>query len=108
MDRELYGREQYGRVAGLSRRSSIGWNRAKIAVWGGKQEAERHCRVAPSRRFVNMAICTKMGQCSGAFLCILLNFIFGTLYKFDGVLKENFVKNAELYFIFSTLYKTYR
>lgn len=66
----------------------MGWNRAKIAVWGGKQEAARHCRVAPSRRFVNMAICTKMGWRPGAFLCILLNFIFGILHKFDGVLKK--------------------
>lgn len=86
----------------------MGWNRAKIAVWGRKQEAARHCRVAPSRRFVNMAICTKRRWRPGAFLCILLNFIFGTLHKFGGVLKENFVKNAEFYFIFGTLYKIYR
>ena len=86
----------------------MGWNRAKIAVWGGKQEAARHCRVAPSRRSVNMAFCTKMGQRQKVFLCILLNFIFGILHKMQIILKENFVKNAEFYFIFSTLYKFYR
>lgn len=83
----------------------MGWNRAKIAVWGGKQEAARHCRVAPSRRFVNMAICTKNRVRSVTFLYILLNFIFGALHKFDSILKENFVKNADFYFIFSTLHK---
>lgn len=86
----------------------MGWNRAKIAVWGRKQEAARHCRVAPSRRFVNMAICTKMGGAPGHFLCILLNFIFGALHKFNSILKENFVKNTEFYFIFSTLHKLCR
>lgn len=57
----------------------MGWNRAKIAVWGRKQEAARHCRVAPSHRFVNMAICTKKegNICVNRRIFILLS---GTYY----------------------------
>ena len=38
-------------------------------------------------------------------MCILLNFIFSILHKIQIILKENFVKNAEFYFIFGSLYK---
>ena len=58
----------------------MGWNRAKIAVWGGKQEAARHCRVAPSRRFVNMTFCTKMGRLVGVLFIISLNLIVFVIF----------------------------
>lgn len=81
----------------------MGWNRAKIAVWGEKQEAARHCRVAPSRRLVNMAICTNIGPPVGYFLCILLNFIFGTLHKISSWTVESLC--ILLNFIFSVSHK---
>lgn len=59
----------------------MGWNRAKIAVWGRKQEAARHCRVAPSRSYVNRQFAQIFIALEGGGLCKTPNFIFGTLHK---------------------------
>lgn len=89
-------------------------DRGGEAVWAGIEqksqygaENKRRRDTAASRRLVTMSIGNlhKNGAAPGIFLCILLNFIFGALHKFDIILKENFVKNADFYFIFSTLHK---